>query len=304
MSEIVAGALRAPAQMLADQSYGGHKSLHDDAEAARLGIKAGPIEGPTHFQQFVPLLAKVWRDAWFERGCFSCHFLNMVFEGEKVRAEIDMPAPGATRTLARAFKEDGTPVLEASASLGPDHGETLLEARMKKLRPPESLVILEDLHVGMTGTEDEIVTMGPDQHMGDLYPFSLAQKLAVITEPDEMYLSDAASPWGRAVIPLEMVSVLGNYSSRRSHFPVKHPSIGLFADLEIRMIHGPLFVGETYVLRREVVALSESRRAENYWIRTRIFDAAGKVQVAEMLLNHGVMKASYPHYPADRLAPA
>jgi hypothetical protein len=49
------------------------------------------------------------------------------------------------------------------------------------------------------------------------------------------------------------------------------------------------------------VALSESRRVENYWVRTRIFDATGKVQKAEMLLNHGVMKASYPHYPAERL---
>jgi hypothetical protein len=41
---------------------------------------------------------------------------------------------------------------------------------------------------------------------------------------------------------------------------------------------------------------------ENYWVRTRIFDAAGKNQKAEMLLNHGVMKASYPHYPPERLA--
>jgi len=302
MSAILSGAVRSPVNLLTEQKYAGHKSLHDDAEAARLGIKAGPIEGPTHFSQFVPLLAEVWGNAWYERGCFSAHFLNMVFEGEKVRAEIDRPAPGATRTLARAFKEDGTPVLEASASLGPDHGETLLEARMKALRPPGDLVILADLKVGMTGRDNEIVSMGPDQHMGDLYPFSLADKLKVITETHPMYSDAKASPWGRAVIPLEMVSVLANYSSHGARFPVKNPSIGLFADLEIRMIDGPLFVGENYLLRREIVALSESRRVENYWVRTRIFDAAGKVQKAEMLLNHGVMKASYPHYPAERLA--
>jgi hypothetical protein len=226
----------------------------------------------------------------------------MVFEGEEVWAEIDAPAPNATRTLARAFKADGTPVLEASASIGPDHGDTLLEERMKKLRPADGLVILADLNVGMTGRDNEIVSMGPDQHMGDFYPFSLADKLKVITETDPMYSDASASPWGRAVIPLEMVSVLANYSSHGARFPVKNPSIGLFADLEIRMIDGPLFVGEKYLLRREIVALSESRRVENYWVRTRIFDAAGKNQKAEMLLNHGVMKASYPHYPADRLA--
>lgn len=302
LSDTLKGPLRSPVNMLTEQKYGGHKSLHDDAEAARLGIKAGPIEGPTHFQQFVPLLAEVWGNAWFERGCFSCHFLNMVFEGEKVRAEIDRPEPGSDRTMARAFKEDGLQVLEASATLGPDHGETLLEARMKKLRPAGELVILSDMKVGMTGATEERVRMGPDQHMGDLYPFSLAEKLKVITENDPAYADAAASPWGRPVIPLEMVSVLGNYSSHQAKFPVKHPSIGLFADLEIRMIDGPLFVGEEYLLRREVVALSESRRVENYWIRTRFYDASAKRQVAEMLLNHGVMKASYPHYPKDRLA--
>ncbi|MEZ5945654.1 MAG: hypothetical protein R3C13_07400 [Hyphomonas sp.] len=301
MSDVIQGPLRAPAQMLADQTYDGHKSLHDDSEAERLGIKAGPIEGPTHFQQFVPLFADVWGDAWFERGCISCHFLNMVFEGEKVRAEIDRPAPGATRTLARAFKEDGTPVLEASASLGPDHGETLLEARMAKLRPPEHLVILEDMRVGLTGAGDETVSMAADQHMGGLYPFTLNDKLKVITEPHAMYSDASASPWGKAVLPLELVSVIGNYTSRQSRFPVKQPAIGLFADLQVKMVNGPLFVGETYILRREVVALSESRRAENYWIRTRFFDASGDKLIAEMLLNHGVLKASYPHYPADRL---
>lgn len=300
-ADILKGPLRAPANLLTEQKYDGHKSLHDDAEAARLGIKAGPVEGPTHFQQFVPLLAEVWGNAWFERGCFSCHFLNMVFEGEKVRAEIDRPAPGATRTMARAFKEDGTPVLEASATLGPDHGETLLEARMKALRPAGDLVILSDMKVGLTGAAEERVRMGPDQHMGDLYPFSLADKLKVITENHPAYSDAAASAWGRPIVPLEMVSVLGNYSSRTARFPVKGPAIGLFADLEIRMIDGPLLVDEEYVLRREVVALSQSRRVENYWIRTRFFDKTGTRQVAEMLLNHGVMKASYPHYPKDKL---
>jgi hypothetical protein len=302
MSDILSGALRSPVNLLTEQKYAGHKSLHDDAEAARLGIKAGPIEGPTHFSQFVPLLAEVWGNAWYERGCFSSHFLNMVFEGEKVRAEIDRPAPGATRTLCRAFKEDGTPVLEASASLGPDHGDTLLEERMKKLRPAGDLVILADLKVGMTGRDNEIVSMGPDQNMGDLYPFSLDEKLEVITESHPMYSDAKSSPWGKPVIPLEMISVLGNYSSHGARFPVKNPSIGLFADLEIRMIDGPLFVGEEYLLRREIVALSESRRVENYWVRTKFFDANGEKQLAEMLLNHGVMKASYPQYPADRLA--
>ena len=282
--------------MLADQEYSGHSSIHDDNMAEELGFKAGPIEGPTHFSQFVPLLAHLWGNAWFERGCFSSHFQNMVVEGESVRAFVELPEPGATRARAWAEKADGTPVLEASASLGPDHGTTLLEQRMAKLRPPEKLVILADLEVGMTGAQDEVVRMDPDQHMGNLYPFSLNQKLEKITESSSWYADDAASPWGRAVIPLEMVSVLAEYTSHQAKFPVKQPAVGLFADQEIRMVDGPLVVGEDYLIRREIVALSESKRTESYWVRSRIYDASGQQLKAEMLLNHASLKHSYPHY--------
>ena len=293
---VLSGPLREPRQMLADQAYGGHSSIHDDAMAEKLGFRAGPIEGPTHFSLFPPLLAQIWGNAWFERGCLSAHYLNMVVEGEATRAFVEVPPPGATSTRVWAEKADGVMVLEASASLGPNQGQTLLEGRLARLTPPEDRLILADLHVGMTGAVDEIVRMEPDQHMGDLYPFSLNQKLAAITEISPWYSDAAASPWGRAIIPLEMVSVLAEYSSHAATFPVKGPAVGLFADQEIRMNDGPLFVGETYLIRREIAALSASRRTESYWVRTRIFDAAGKTLKAEMLLNHATLKDSYAGY--------
>lgn len=293
---VLCGPLRSPRQMLADQEYGGHVSIHDDSMAEKLGFRAGPIEGPTHFSLFPPLLTHVWGREWHERGCISAHYQNMVVEGEETRAFVELPRGGARSSRAWAEKADGTPVLEASVTLGPDHGETLLEKRLKELRPPGKLLILEDLHVGMEGREDERVRMDPDQHMGALYPFSLNQKLERITESSPWYSDDRASPWGRAIVPLEMVSVLAEYSSRLAAFPVKGPAVGLFADQEIRMIEGPLFVGEEYVIRRSIAALSESRRTESYWVRTRIFDAAGERLKAEMLLNHATLKHSYAGY--------
>jgi len=298
----ICGPLRRPHQMLADQEYGGHTSIHDDAMAEKLGFRAGPIEGPTHFSQLAPLLGHVFGRAFFERGCVSAHYQNMVVEGEQVRAFVRLPAAGATRTEAWAEKADGTPVLEASASLGPDHGKTLLEERIDKLRPAEKLVILADLRVGMKGAEDERVRMDMDQSMGALYPFSLRDKLTRITESSPWYADPAASPWGRPIIPLEMVSVLAEYSSPRAKFPVKGPAVGLFADQEIRMIDGPLFVGEDYLIRREIVALSESKRTESYWVKTRIYDATGEKLKAEVLLNHASLKHSYEGYDAARAA--
>jgi len=294
------GPWREPRQMLADQAYGGHSSIHDDATAAKLGMRAGPIEGPTHFSQFVPLLTRAWGREWFERGCFSAHFLNMVVEGEAVRAFVEWPAAGQRSLRALAEKRDGTPVLEASATLGDE--ATLLEQRLAQLRQAEKLVILADLKQGQTGRADEPVRIDGDSNMGELYPFTLADKLACITEPSPWYHDAAASPWGRAIVPLEMVSVLAEYSHAAAGFAVKGPAVGLFADLEIRMLDGPLFVGEDYLLRREIVALAESRRTESYWVQTRIFDAGGVQEKARVLLNHAVLKQSYAGYDAARAA--
>ncbi|MFN3582234.1 MAG: hypothetical protein ACK4VV_17390, partial [Pseudomonas sp.] len=214
---------------------------------------------------------------------------------------VELPKPGATRLRCWAEKADGTPVLEASASIGPGDAPTLLDERMGKLRPPEKLVILSDLHVGMKGAEEERVRMDADQHMGNLYPFSLNQKLERITENTPWY-SDSDNPWGRPIIPLEMVSVLAEYTSKQAAFPVKQPVIGLFADQEIRMVDGPLFVGEDYLIRREIAALSESKRTESYWVRTSIYDATGETLKAEMLLNHATLKHSYEDYEAQARA--
>src|SRR5581483_5547427 len=82
-SLFICGEYRRPRQMLAQQSYDGHLSLHDDGTAQALGFRAGPIEGPTHFSQFIPMLHRIFGDAWFERGCISAHYQNMVIEGEE-----------------------------------------------------------------------------------------------------------------------------------------------------------------------------------------------------------------------------
>ena len=293
---ILSGPFRKPKQMLLEQEYGGHKSLHDGEVASDLGLKDAPIEGPTHFSQFVPLLAKIWGQDWYERGCFSAHFLNMVVEGEEVKAFVEWPKEGQTITRCWAEKADGSPVLEASASLGTTD-QTLLAQRMAKLRPVNQLVILEELEVGLQGAQEEEVIMAADQHMGKLYPFSLTEKLTTITEKSPWYTDPHQTPWKQPIIPLEMVSVLSMYTFHEAGFVVKQPSIGLFADLEIRMVKGPLLVGETYKIRREIVALGESRRTEGFWTRSQILDKASNEILAEVLLHQAVFKHSYPDYP-------
>lgn len=304
-SPALCGALRSPKQMLAHQSYDGHKSIHDDAMAADLGLRAGPIEGPTHFSQFDPLLHHLFGQAWFETGCISAHYQNMVVEGEEVRAFVELPEPGARFTRIWAEKRDGTPVLMGTASVGaPDGNVTEIQQRIAKLRPAAQLVINRDLRVGQRGARPEKITMGFDQHMGDHYPFTLADKLAVITEPCAWYTAEggAASPWGRAIIPFEMISVLLGSTSAEAEFRGRGPAVGLFAGQEIRLIAGPLFVDQAYELEREIVALSESARTESVWVKTRVFEAGSRKLVAEMILNGATMKASYAAYESEARA--
>ena len=305
---LLCGPLRQPRQMLAEQKYDGHKSIHDDAMAEGLGLRAGPIEGPTHFSQFDPLLFHVFGQAWFETGCISAHYQNMVVEGEEVRAFVEPPSAGSRFVRIHAEKRDGTPVLTGSASVGDTAGLPPHEIRQRiaQLRPPRGLVINRDLRVGQRGAVVEKIRMGFDQHMGDHYPFTLADKLKVITEPCAWYTREqgVASPWGRAIIPMEMISVLLGSTSAESGLSGCKPAVGLFAGQEIRLIKGPLFVGQDYELEREIVALSESARTESVWVRTRVYDAASPARdlVAEMILNGAVMKASYPTYESEARA--
>jgi len=296
------GPLRQPCQMLAEQSYDGHKSIHDDKTAEDLGLRAGPIEGPTHFSQFDPLMFRLFGQRWFESGCISAHYQNMVVEGEQVRAFVQPPADGEQVARIWAEKADGTPVLTGTASVGevPD-GAHEIPQRIAKLRPPKGLVINRDLNVGQRGAQAETVTMGFEQHMGHYYPFTLAAKLKAITEPSPWYTPEggAASPWGRAIVPIEMISVLLGSTMDRAALSGRGPAVGLFAGQQIRLVKGPLFVGQPYDLEREIVALSESARTESVWVRTRVFEAGTRTLAAEMILNHATLKASYAPYEKE-----
>src|SRR6476646_9898647 len=140
--------MRSPAQMLQEQEYGGHHSVHDEATAGKLGLAGAPIEAPTHFSQFDPLAATVWGDAWFEHGCISGHFSTMVVEGEEVQASLTVAGDGSGPARISAVKRDGLIVMSGTASVGPDHGETELEQRRARQGPPRELFVIDQLELG------------------------------------------------------------------------------------------------------------------------------------------------------------
>ncbi|RPF70758.1 hypothetical protein [Aurantiacibacter spongiae] len=283
------GPWRRPRQMLDRQSVSGEASIHDDNTARKLGFSGGTIEGPTHFSQFEPLAEVLWGEEWRKTGCISAHYRAPVFEGEAVRA-IATPDPARDDfALLHMEKEDGTQVLTGSASVGRDAPRGALRQRLGGLDPLEEPVLMRDVPVGAR-TARVPVTMDRDTPMGALYPFSLADKLAVITEYAERFERE---------LPFEMISVLANAKADVEPFAVRRPSVGLFADQEIRLIDGPLAVGQRYEIEREVIARSGSRRTESLWIESRIHRAGEAETVAVMLLNVATLKASYPAYDQE-----
>ncbi len=286
----LSGPFRSPAQMLDAQVVRGSASLHSEDVANSLGISGAPIEAPTHFSLFDPLAQLLWRRAWFESGCLSCHFRTMVAEGEEVRASLTTDGP--LRAIARAEKRDGTEVLSGTASVGRDGGPTALDLRRSSHEEPNGLIILDQLEVGMRRDFPEPVSITFHDDNGPLYPFSLVEKLNKITEPHPWYTSSEgrSSPWGRPILPMEMISVLAHKVD--PEWPIRTPSVGLFLDLEIRILAGPVFVDQEYLVGTEIVGLGHSQRTESYWSLTSLSDSRGAL-VATVLLHAGVFKDSY-----------
>ena len=235
---VLRGPAKIPLQMLAEQEYDGHLSIHDDQQAQNLGFQGAPIEGPTHYSQFDPLLHSIWGDRWFEVGCISTHFKKVVIEGECVIAFVQRPTKQKNITRIWAEKDSGELVLEGTASLGPNHPTTELDRLLKSRSTPEKLVILENVKIGDRSSKSDRVKMSFQSHLGKNYPFTLAQKLKKITESCDWYCEaiNKNTPWGAAIIPFEMVNPLVRHTP--DGLPsAKGPSIGLFTDLEIKLIN-------------------------------------------------------------------
>ena len=293
------GPWRTPQQMLAAQVYDGHVSIHDNAMAQKVGFRAATIEGPTHFSQFDPLCERLWGDAWFETGCISAHYRNAVFAGEDVQAVVFMPKQAQSQIDIRMVKRDGTEVLQGSASVGRDHSATAFDRRLRD----ETQAADRPHHPARRQGRHEDAAADRAHGFRSEHGRALsvlAARQAQQSSPSRPRFTSRTAPRttsGDAPSSRSRCSsVLFQYRSKDDRLPVKGPAVGLFADQEIRLLDGPLFVGESYELEREVVALSGSRRTESLWVRTRVFAPPSGRPVATMLLNLASIKELLPGY--------
>ena len=255
-------------------------SIHNDAVASKLGFKGGTVPGSIHMDQFVPLLVRLWGDAWFERGDISLYFTQATVDNERVRCTVE---PGDERARLRMFNEPGALICEGTASLAaPDAGSELAR-RMEMQEPvgPGRLRILGDIKIG-------------DEHHDlpvRIERAGLERTLSTITEDLPAYREKGVLP------PSQIVHLA--HLTRPSAMQKQKPAVGLFGALQVQQLRGPLLADTDYLARTKIHKLTESPRTENVWYDVTFRDPADGVDVGSMLYCLRFMKGSSPLWSSE-----
>jgi len=259
-------------------------SIHDDATASKLGFRGGTVAGSIHMDQFVPVMLDIFGPDWFEAGALSLYFINATIDGETVQVKAEVPEHNATQVRGWMDKDDGTPVMAGTASMG-DHSQTELKTRDLRACDPAELRILEQLEVGMSLTDEE-------HHLSSDKLFErLDQQL--VSDPIDWYRGD--SPWNGAVAsPSAMVELLWGVPTKALRGNIGN-SVGLFGAIEVAQVHGPLLLDQTYRVTSEVIAVGQSPKTEVLWFDSSALDGSGNlIATHRMMLRF--MKASSELY--------
>ena len=131
-SGVLIGPLRTPRNLEGRDP----SSIHNDETARKLGFRGGTVAGSFHMEQFPPILLRAFGERWFERGGLSCYFRNATTDGEAVRTLAQPPASDAADAQINVWMErdDGTQVLEGTASVGAPAEPSLLRRKLAEPR--------------------------------------------------------------------------------------------------------------------------------------------------------------------------
>jgi hypothetical protein len=272
----LAGELRIPRNSARQAGSG---SIHDDATASKLGFKGGTVAGSLHMDQFAPLVAQLYGDAWWSKGNMSFYFRQATVDQEPVRAYARAGEPHARLWMEN---EAGALVAEGTASCqGHDEG-TAVENLMKSqtIAEPQALKILSKVKPGdeVTGLEVTVSRAAVDH------------RLETITERLPQYDGE------KAILPPSMMVHLFRGSAQEKLYRTDGFAVGLFGAIELQSISGPTRCETPYLVRAKVLALSESPKTENVWYRAWAADPATGEDVCSMLMYLRYMKGSSKHY--------
>jgi acyl dehydratase len=269
-------------------------SIHDEDRARRLGFRGSAVAGTTHLDIFVPPLLEVYGQRWFEAGCLSLYFDNVVVSGESVQAVVRRPGAGEDQSevWARFADTPDMSVAHGTAGLG-GSGRSELSTRDLRLTDPDSLRLLKGVTPGTPiGEAVRTVALGDQARNIDT---------GVINEPLPWYTGD--SPWGGPIAsPTQTASLMMGilYGSDGSYLPMLSSVIGhtpaMFGAAEVTYVRGPVFTDKPYRVSGQVVGVGESPKTEYFWWDAAAQDDDGH-EVARLRHLFRIIKAGSPSYP-------
>ena len=258
--------------------------IHDDATATELGFRGGTVAGNIHMDQFVPVLRRIFGDAWLEHGALSLYFKNATIDGEAVRVTAE-PAEGKNQVRVWMHREDGMEVMSGTASLG-DHSRS--ELRSKDLRPadPSTMRILRNLRVGMTISTVHSA-LESEKQLGRI-------RRQWMSDPIPEYAARSTKWHGILASPSSVVDLLWGVPTAIWRKEIGD-AVGLFGAIEVAQHDGPLLLDTEYQVDAKIIALSDSPKTEGFWFDATAHDGSGKFIASHRMLLR-FMKASSALY--------
>jgi hypothetical protein len=196
---------------------------------------------------------------------------------------VRAPGAGGADTQVDVWMEDehGTQVLEGTASIGAPAGLSRLRAKLAEPRTLGELRMYAHLRPGADA--------GP-------VPTRLTQKESdarqrVLTEPLPWY--ETASPWGGPIAnPGLVVHIMRPVEAALGL--IRGKAIGLFGAIEVRHLHGPVFIDRDYEVSGTILAVGDTPKSEYVWYESTLREPGSARDVASMIMMLRLMKASSP----------
>ncbi len=271
------GPWRRPRNTSANEKGG----IHDDETAQTLGFDGGTVAGSIHMEQFPPFLIEHLGERWLTDGTISLYFRSATTDGDPVRCvgQPSVTSGALTRMSIGMLDEQGTVVMDGTASVGGVDPASALREKLKEVRPAADIRVLADVRVGEWCSPFTI------QIPAD----GIDRQLRVITEPMAMFGYPGATD-GR-VPPLStlvhaMRGVEKDIAITRGRF------VGLFGAIEITYHRRQPVTGKNYILKGRALAIGDSPKTEIFWMESVLLD--GDEPVVSMIKMDRVMKASSP----------
>lgn len=235
-------------------------TIHDDAEAQKLGFRGGFVPGSVVGTATMPAVIEAFGKAWMEGGWYSFNFVSPVYIDDEVH-EV------ATRIgddiAVQVLDRSGRLCCNGRAGLG---ATTPWDAAADGTHGAESLpgieIGFEFLPHEFTPAAD--IGLGIVRAAGDTTPWF-----------------ETSSPWGGPIVPPEYLQVVALHLMREPHQPrpgaarrVRGPGMWAQHDLAIE---GPVFVGHPYTVREKVADKGRSGRTAYLTYEFEVLDGDRRV---------------------------